>query len=91
MWATLPHIVLNHRFIPLTIVFLLLIGDGLSCKSSSFISDSYRQEILKGCLANGYNAIPRSARDIKFGSGNLLFLRPVRFVPRSKVFTLLEL
>ena len=88
MGATRPHTGLNHRFIPLTIVLFLLIGDGLSCKSSSFITDSYQQAILKECMANGYTAIHRSAKDHKFGFGNhnLLFLRPVRFVPYSKVF-----
>ena len=88
MWATLPQAGLNHGFIPLTIVLLLLIEDGLSCKSSSFITDSYQQAILKECLTNGYTAIQRSAIDTKFGYGshNFLFLRPVRYVPYSKVF-----
>ena len=87
MWATLPQTGLNHRFIPLTIVLLLLIEDGLSCKSSSFLSDSDRQAILKECLGNGYTAI--QCIQNAFGNHNHLFLRPIWFVPYSKVFTLL--
>ena len=89
MRAPVPLTRWNHRIVLLTIVLLLLIGDGQGCKSSPFLSNSYQKAVFKHCLVNGYAVMQKSAKDIKFGLRNHLFLRPVRPVPPSKVFNLL--